>query len=142
MILPILLAAMMLVDPVAAPLPPITAPAPALPDAERPTIDPITAIDRLMEAYKGKPGDRLRGKLGLTHSTKPASDGEVVFWRARADSMGCGIGAGGVMRCGSAAGLECQLAVAFDKAGKVATWRASGAPEACVKIAVLLQPDR
>lgn len=160
MILPILVAAMMLVEapapaapvapapaapaPVAAPLSPIGVP-PATPQVvpvETPSLDPITAIDRLMETYKGKSGDPLRGKLGLSYTIRAAKDGEVVYWRTRADSMGCGIGADGVMRCGSVADWECQLAVAFDKAGKVTFWKATGAPEACVNFAVKLQPDK
>ncbi|MES2034518.1 MAG: hypothetical protein V4466_10100, partial [Pseudomonadota bacterium] len=73
---------------------------------------------------------------------RAAADGEVVYWRTRADSMGCGIGPDGGMRCGSVADWECQLAVAFDKTGKVTSWKTTGAPEACVNFAIKLQPDK
>ncbi len=155
MILPILVAVMMLAEapaaaapaapaPAAAPLSlaPIGTPSAEPPAEDLPTIDALTAVDRLMEPYKGKPGGSLRGKLGLSHTIRAAKDGEVVFWRTRADSMGCGISASGVMSCGSVADWECQLAVAFDKVGKVTSWKVSGAPEACVNFAVKLQPDK
>ncbi len=144
MILQALLVAMLLAQPAAwpaaAPAPPPAAPATAAPasPAEAPaepapmtTEQAIARIDALMTPWKGKSGERLRGRLGLSESTKIASDGQVGFWMRRSEATACGIGEGGVIRCGVIGGAACRLAVAFDKTGKVTNWKASGVGEAC-----------
>lgn len=139
MLLPILAALLMLVEaPATTPVPAPT----AAPVAETPPADPVFAeIDALLEPWKGKSGDGLRGRLGLSHSNRPASDGSVTFWKITSESMACGVAPSGDMRCGVNASAECALGVAFDKAGKVKNWRAQGAPEACRKfVAVLAKP--
>lgn len=112
-----------------APAPPATAAAPA-----RPVVDPVIAeINALMAPYKGKSGDRLRGKLGFSIGKRPAIDGEVVFWELKIEQdMTCGMTPGAtVMRCQRGDPFQCRLAIAFDKQGLVAAWAASGAPEVC-----------
>ncbi|ATQ41217.1 hypothetical protein CSW64_01725 [Caulobacter mirabilis] len=95
-----------------------------------------------METWRGKSGDPLRGKLGLSQSTKTAADGEAVFWLRRAEAVGCGIDASGQMRCLTAgADATCVLAIGFDKQGKVKTWRISGAPPACQMFVDELTPS-
>ena len=56
-------------------------------------VNPVTAeINALLEPYRGKSGDRLRGKLGLSSGTRKASDGEVVFWMINVQQeMSCGM---------------------------------------------------
>ena len=88
-------------------------------------------IDALMAAWKGKSGERLRGRLGLSESTRDASDGQVTFWIRRSEATACGVSEGGVIRCGVIGGSVCRLAVAFDKAGKVTNWKATGVGDAC-----------
>lgn len=121
MILPALMTLALLAD---GPAPP--------PAAETP--DPVFAqINALMTAWKGKPGAGLRGRLGLSFGSRPASDGQVIFWRTtvsqgtvcRNDPVG------GALRCDRGIEAPCQLAVAFDLEMKVRTWRATGAPAAC-----------
>lgn len=119
----------------AAPSPPpqATAPAAATPPAAAP-VNPVTAeINALIEPYRGKSGDRLRGKLGLSAGTRKASDGEVVFWMINVQQeMSCGVDpASGAMRCLRAEPLQCRIAMAFDTAGIVKAWAVTGAPEVC-----------
>lgn len=142
MILQALLIAMLFAEPVAAPVaaptpapaaapstPAVPAPAPA--PAPLTTEQAIARIDVLMTAWKGKSGERLRGRLGLSESTRIASDGQVGFWMRRSEATACGVSDGGVIRCGVIGGAACRLAVAFDKTGKVTNWKASGVGEAC-----------
>lgn len=139
MILQALAALILLAQAAPAPTPDVAPPAPA-PVAVAPQVtDPvILEIDRLMGAWKGKSGENLRGRLGLTTSTRPATDGEVVFWTSRAASMGCVADPAMGLRCGSAGEAVCQLGVAFSKDGKVINWRASGSSEACRKFAAAI----
>lgn len=143
MILQALLIAMLFADPAAAPVAaatpapaaaPSTAtspvPAPAEP-APMTTEQAIARIDALMTQWKGKSGERLRGRLGLSESTRDATDGQVTFWLRRSEATACGVAPGGVIRCGVIGGAVCRLAVAFDKTGKVTNWKASGMGEAC-----------
>lgn len=143
MILQALLIAMLFAEPAAAPVaaptpPPAAAPstattpvpAPAEP-APMTTEQAIARIDVLMTAWKGKSGERLRGRLGLSESTREATDGQVTFWLRRSEATACGVAPGGVIRCGVIGGAVCRLAVAFDKTGKVTNWKASGTGEAC-----------
>lgn len=154
------LVALMLLAQAAPASPPVSAPAPApapspaaaapaatpAPGVEIPLSDPaafdlvVGEIDRLMEPWKGKSGDGLRGRLGLSTNVRPASDGEVVFWTERSQSMGCGNDRNGVLRCGSIDGGVCMLGVAFGKDGKVKSWRATGSTAACVSFARKLAP--
>ena len=120
------------------------APAAAPPTPTPPAVtDPVIAsLDALMETWRGKPGNPLRGKLGLSHTSKMASDGEAFFWLRRAEQVGCGIDAAGQMRCGSAGGeATCILAIGFDKDGKVKNWKVSGAPTACQMFVDELTPS-
>jgi hypothetical protein len=117
----------------AAPPPAATAPAATTPPAAAP-VNPVTAeINALIEPYRGKSGDRLRGKLGLSAGTRKASDGEVVFWLISVQQeMSCGVDpASGAMRCLRAEPLQCRIAMAFDTAGIVKAWAVTGAPEVC-----------
>jgi len=150
MIVQALLIAMLMTQPAAAPATaPVTAPppapaaapatVPAAPEKPAPVARPqpltteqaIARIDTLMAAWKGKSGERLRGRLGLSESTRDATDGQVTFWLRRSESTACGVGPGGVIRCGVVGGAVCRLAVAFDKTGKVTNWKASGMGDAC-----------
>lgn len=118
------------VAPVPAPPPGVAAPAVPV----KPAVDPVIAeINALMTPYKGKSGDRLRGKLGFSIGKRPAIDGEVVFWELKIEQdMTCGMAPGAmVMRCLRGDPFQCRLAIAFDKQGLVAAWAASGAPEVC-----------
>ena len=111
---------------------PAATPAPAAPAA--PPVNPVTAeINALIEPYRGKSGDRLRGKLGFSAGTRKASDGEVVFWMINVQQeMSCGMDpASGAMRCLRADPLQCRIAMAFDNAGIVKAWAVTGAPEIC-----------
>lgn len=139
MLLPILAALLMLVEAPASATPP---PAPVAPVVATPPADPVIAeIDALLTPWKDKAGDPLRGRLGLSHSSKTASDGTVTFWKTTSESMACGVAPSGEMRCGVSASAECALGIAFDKTGKVKNWKAQGAPEACRKfVAVLAKP--
>ena len=134
MILQAILIAMLLTQPVAAPA---TAPAETPPPVAAPEPRPMTTdeaiarIDALMAAWKGKSGERLRGRLGLSESTRDASDGQVTFWIRRSEATACGVSEGGVIRCGVIGGSVCRLAVAFDKTGKVTNWKATGVGDAC-----------
>lgn len=113
--------------------PPATAPATATAPA-KPAVDPVIAeINALMAPYKGKSGDRLRGKLGFSAGSRPATDGEVVFWELKVEQdMTCGMDPKTmVMRCLRGDPLQCRLGIAFDKQGLVAAWVASGVPEVC-----------
>lgn len=143
MILQALLIAMMFAEPAATPVaapppapaaatstPAVPAPVPAEP-APMTTEQAIARIDALMTPWKGKSGERLRGRLGLSESTRIASDGQVGFWMRRSEATACGVSEGGVIRCGVIGGAACRLAVAFDKTGKVTNWKASGVGEAC-----------
>ena len=134
MILQAILIAMLLTQPAAAPAPaPAETPPPAAAPEPRPmtTDEAIARIDALMGAWKGKSGERLRGRLGLSESTRDASDGQVTFWIRRSEATACGVSEGGVIRCGVIGGAACRLAIAFDKQGKVINWKASGVGEAC-----------
>lgn len=143
MILQALLIAMLFAEPAATPVaapppapaaatstPAVPAPVPAEP-APMTTEQAIARIDALMTPWKGKSGERLRGRLGLSESTRIASDGQVGFWMRRSEATACGVSDGGVIRCGVIGGAACRLAVAFDKTGKVTNWKASGVGEAC-----------
>ncbi len=138
MLLQALLVAMLMTQPAAAPTvaapPPVEAPAkaaPAAPPQPLTTEQAIARIDTLMAAWKGKSGERLRGRLGLSESTRDATDGQVTFWLRRSEATACGVAPGGVIRCGVIGGAVCRLAVAFDKTGKVTNWKASGMGDAC-----------
>lgn len=143
MIVQALLIAMLFAEPAAAPVaaptpPPAAAPstattpvpAPAEP-APMTTEQAIARIDALMAPWKGRSGERLRGRLGLSESTRDATDGQVTFWLRRSEATACGVAPGGVIRCGVIGGAVCRLAVAFDKTGKVTNWKASGMGDAC-----------
>lgn len=138
MILQALIALVLLAQAAPAPAPAqTTAPAaasatPATPAT--PPVDPVIAeIDRLMVSWKGKSIGQIQGRLGLTETTKTASDGNVAFWLVRSETMGCGLDATGAMRCTSLSEGECRLGVAVDKEGKIKNWRAFGGSEACKK---------
>jgi hypothetical protein len=139
MILQALLMAMLFAEPAATPASVPAPPAPAVAPAAAPAVPPppmtdaqaIARVDALMTPWKGKSGERLRGLLGLSETTRMASDGQVGFWVRRSEATACGVSAGGVIRCGVIGGAVCRLAVAFDKTGNVINWKASGAGEAC-----------
>lgn len=139
MILQALLMAMLFAEPAATPASVPAPPAPAVAPATAPAAPPppmtdaqaIARVDALMTPWKGKSGERLRGLLGLSETTRMASDGQVSFWVRRSEATACGVSAGGVIRCGVIGGAVCRLAVAFDKTGNVINWKASGAGEAC-----------
>lgn len=117
------------VPPTAPAAPPVAA-APAKP----PEVDPVIAeINALMAPYKGKTGDRLRGRLGFSAGTRPAMDGEVVFWEIKVEQeMSCGMDPATLaMRCLRGDPFVCRLGIAFDKTGLVTAWAASGAPAVC-----------
>ena len=120
--------------PVAAPAPaPAPTPAPAATaPAATPPVDPVrTEINRILEPYRGKSGDPLRGKLGFSIGKRPASDGEVVFWMVKIEQETvCGV-AGGEMRCIRPDPFQCRLAIAFDPAGLVRAWAVTGEPDVC-----------
>lgn len=107
---------------------PDAAPAPSDGTADA---EAFASINAAMEPWKGKKADALRGRLGLSRSTHPAKDGEVVFWETALQSTACGVDATGRMRCGSVEGLTCRLGIAFDKQGQVTQWKALGNPAAC-----------
>lgn|GEM_PF-5472269 len=139
MLLPILAALLMFVEAPATTATPTPAPEATAPAAAPPPADPVFAeVDALMTPWKGKAGDGLRGRLGLSHSNKLASDGSVVFWLTKSESMACGVTQTGEMRCGTNAMAECALGIAFDKEGKVKTWKLQGAPDACRKFVPIL----
>ena len=126
------------VAPVPAP-PPVVA-APAIP--VKPAVDPvITEVYALLAPYKGKSGDRLRGKLGFSAGTRPASDGEVVFWELKVEQeMTCGMDPRTLaMRCLRGEAYMCRLGIAFDRQGLVTAWFASGSPLACRGFVELLK---
>jgi len=132
MILPVLMTLALLSDPPAAVSAPVVAP-----------VDPVIAeIDRLMTAWQGRPGDPLKGRLGLSSRSATATDGEVVFWIARLSPGAiCRTEpATGAFRCDRGAEAQCQLAVAFDRDRKVKTWKAQGAPGACQRFIGQLGP--
>ncbi|HRD27622.1 MAG TPA: hypothetical protein PLO65_04910 [Caulobacter sp.] len=125
--------ALMLAEaPATSPAPPPTVP--ATPAAAPAAVDPVTAeINGLLEPYKGKPGDALRGKLGLSAGVRQASDGEVVFWVLSIEQETvCGMDpATGAMRCLRGDPFQCRLAIAFDKQSAVKAWAVSGDPAVC-----------
>jgi hypothetical protein len=139
MILQALLMAMLFAEPAATPASAPAPPAPAVAPAAAPAVPPppmtdaqaIARVDALMTPWKGMSGERLRGRLGLSETTRVASDGQVGFWIRRSEATACGVSEGGVIRCGVIGGAVCRLAVAFDKTGNVINWKASGAGEAC-----------
>lgn len=97
-------------------------------------VNPVTAeINALLEPYRGKSGDRLRGKLGLSSGTRKASDGEVVFWMINVQQeMSCAMDlASGAMRCLRPEPMQCRMAIAFDATGLVKAWAVTGAPDIC-----------
>jgi hypothetical protein len=119
--------------PPSAPPAPVAAPVPPAAPVVAP-VNPVTAqINALIEPYRGKSGDRLRGKLGLSSGTRKASDGEVVFWMINVQQeMSCGVDpASGGMRCLRPEPLQCRIAIAFDTTGIVKAWAVTGAPDIC-----------
>ncbi len=132
MLIPVLAAlAMVLAETPPLVAPPVPPPAAA---AVKPPVDPVTAeINGLLEPYRGKAGDRLRGLLGFSTGTRRASDGEVTFWIASVPpAMVCGVDpANGLMRCDRGDPAECRLAIAFDVQKLVKAWAVTGAPEVC-----------
>ncbi|MFZ5669445.1 MAG: hypothetical protein ACOY4K_08110 [Pseudomonadota bacterium] len=124
----------------------MTADAPAAagdPPAPTPA-DPVkAAVDELLEPYRGKNGDPLRGRLGLSIGSRQASDGEVVFWVISVTTeMACGLDpATGSIRCARPPAMECRLAVAFDKQNLVKAWALNGAPAACQGFVTLLKGE-
>ena len=138
MLTPILAALVLILaeTPAAAPAP--TAPAPVV--APRP--DPVKAeINSILEPYRGKSGDRLRGKLGFSIGKRLASDGEVVFWVVKIDQETvCGVDpSSGAMRCIRPDPFQCRLAIAFDPAGLVKAWAVTGEPDICKGFITLLK---
>lgn len=115
-----------------------TAPAPAA--APRP--DPVKAeINSILEPYRGKSGDRLRGKLGFSVGKRLATDGEVVFWMVKIEQETvCGVDpSNGAMRCIRPDPFQCRLAIAFDPAGLVKAWAVTGEPDICRGFITLLK---
>lgn len=114
------------------PVAPASTPAAETPKTEASQPDEgFAKIDAALRPWKGKKADRLRGQLGLSRSSTPSSNGEVVFWDRQLESTACDLDAGGRMRCGSADGLVCRLGIAIDKQGQVLDWRPIGNPKAC-----------
>ena len=139
--------ALVLVDtPAATPAPapaPASAPAPAaMTPATPPKPDPVKAqINAIMEAYRGKSGDPLRGKLGFSVGKRVASDGEVVFWvvNIEQDTV-CGMDpTTGAMRCIRPDPFQCRLAIAFDPKGIVKAWAVTGESDICRGFITLLK---
>lgn len=133
--------------PAAAPAP---APAPAAPAASptaaapaaAPADDPVRAeINSILQTYKGKSGDPLRGKLGFSIGKRAASDGEVVFWMFKIEQETvCGMDpANGAMRCIRPDPFQCRLAIAFDTKGLVTAWALTGESEVCKGFIKLLK---
>ena len=113
---------------------PAPAPTPATVAPAKPAVDPVIAeIDTLMAPYKGKSGDRLRGKLGFSAGTRTATDGEVVFWELKVEQeTTCSMDPKTMdMRCLRGDPYQCRLGIAFDRQGLVAGWAASGVSEVC-----------
>ncbi len=138
MLTPILAALVLILaeTPAAAPAP--TAPAPVV----APKPDPVKAeINSILEPYRGKSGDRLRGKLGFSIGKRPATDGEVVFWMVKIDQETvCGVDpSNGAMRCIRPDPFQCRLAIAFDPAGLVKAWAVTGEPDICKGFITLLK---
>lgn len=138
MLTPILAALVLILaeTPAAAPAP--TAPAPVV----APKPDPVKAeINSILEPYRGKSGDRLRGKLGFSIGKRPATDGEVVFWMVKIDQETvCGVDpSNGEMRCIRPDPFQCRLAIAFDPAGLVKAWAVTGEPDICKGFITLLK---
>jgi hypothetical protein len=115
----------------AQPLAPVPSAPPPEQAAEPTQAEVFASIDTAMQAWKGKKADVLRGRLGLSKSTRAANDGEVVFWEHQLESTACGVDDSGAMRCGSIDGFLCRFGIAFDKEGKVSTWKPMGNAEAC-----------
>lgn len=127
---PILLALSILA---AAPAAPAAAP-PATPAAPDPAIAEVSAkVDTMMAEFKGKPLAELVRRLGPVESSRAASDGQVVYWRARTEGgTKCGMNpATGAFGCAPVWGKECLLAVAIDVPGNVVAWKLTGEVEAC-----------
>lgn len=147
MVLQALVIALLFAEPAAAagpapgPAAPATTPAPVAAPAA-PAVDPVFAeIDRLMAPWKGKSVGDIQGRFGLTETIKEATNGKVIFWIMRTETMSCGVGEGGAMRCASLTGALCRLGVAVDKEGKITNWKANGGSEACKKfVAALAKP--
>ncbi len=149
-----ILAALVLIlaeTPAAAPAPVSPAPAPAAaatpattPAAPAaPAIDPVTArINALLEPFKGKSGDPLRGRLGFSAGKRDASDGEVVFWVISLEQeTTCGMDpATGAFRCLRGEPFQCRLAIAFSTEGIVKAWAVTGPPEVCEGFIGMLKP--
>jgi len=136
MLIPLLAAlVLVLADTPATVTPPVPTPAPpTTPAVAAPAIDPVRAeINALLEPYRGKTGDRLRGLLGFSSGTRSALDGEMTFWIVSLPSaMVCGVDpVNGLMRCDRGNPAECRLAIGFDVQKMVKTWAVTGAPEAC-----------
>ena len=120
---------------------PAAAPGAAAPTAPKP-VDPVIAeINGLMEAYKGKSGDPVRGKLGFSIGRRAATDGEVVFWDSVIEQpTNCGMDlATGAMRCIRPEPFRCRIAVAFDTKGILKGWAVTGPPEVCRGFITLLK---
>lgn len=138
MLTPILAALVLILaeTPAAAPVPTAQAPVAA------PKPDPVKAeINGLLEPYRGKSGDRLRGKLGFSIGKRLASDGEVVFWLVKIEQETvCGVDpSNGGMRCIRPDPFQCRLAIAFDTAGLVKAWAVTGEPDVCKGFITLLK---
>lgn len=111
--------------PAAPPPPPAAAPDPAIAEVSG-------KVDAMMADYKGKPLAGLVRRLGPVESTRAASDGQVVYWRARTEpGTKCGMTASGGFGCSPIAGKECLLAVAVDVPGNVVAWKLTGEVDAC-----------
>jgi hypothetical protein len=125
-----------------APAPAALAAPVAAPPAVAPKPDPVKAeINSILEPYRGKSGDRLRGKLGFSIGKRPASDGEVVFWMVNIEQdTVCGVDpSNGAMRCIRPDPFQCRLAIAFDPAGIVKAWAVTGEPDVCRGFITLLK---
>lgn len=126
--------------PTPTPIPAAPAAAPATTPAVAPKPDPVrTEINSILETYKGKSGDRLRGKLGFSIGKRPASDGEVVFWMVNIEQETVCGAFGGEMRCIRPDPFQCRLAIAFDRQGLVKAWALTGESDVCRGFITLLK---
>jgi hypothetical protein len=126
-----------------APPVPVAAPAPPVPPAP-PAPDPVVAeVDAVMAPFKGKSGALLRGRLGLSRSTRAASDGQVIFWViSAAQETACTVDpASGAFRCNRGSPVECQLAIAFDTTGIVKAWAVTGVPLVCREFVIAIKGE-
>lgn len=109
---------------------PGAAPPPAAAD---PAIAEVSAqVDAMMGEFKGKPLADLVRRLGPVESSRAASDGQVVYWRARTEpTTKCGMTTAGGFACAPVAGKECLLAVALNLQSNVVAWKLTGEVDAC-----------